>query len=409
MYGVLKITFTKPTGTPAKARPFRHPSPVEPVHLAAMHNNLPLDASASLASPVQLMAAFHLNKPAAFREKLLDPNWSFETELDQQPPARVASALEKAEQTWARAEALNLDLGVVSLRDKGYPELLAQISDPPPLLYWRGDLSAVHCRKTVAIVGARKASPRAQQITQEIMAALAPHEITLVSGMASGVDAWAHQAALAAGLPTAACLAHGLHAVHPVANTRLANRILDSNGCWISEHPPGQGASAFTFPTRNRIIAGLCMNIVVVEALSKSGTKITARMGHEYNRNVFAASPGWCDPVFQGNADLIAENKATPFNSAESLIRLFGWDEKHDPSARNFTSADLRLLGALDLKEPRDLDTILNTLKPRCRVSELRVCLMHAEKSGWVLRWRGDRYTLKYALPLAELQEDKPA
>jgi len=179
---------------------------------------------------------------------------------------------------------------LVRWTDEDYPPNLRHIPDPPPCLFVRGspDLADPRC---VAIVGARAASDAGRRMAQRLALELAAKGFTVVSGLARGIDREAHQGALDAGGRTLAVMGCGIDVVYPPEHRALADSIIASGGGLISELPIGTRPLAENFPTRNRILSGLCLGVVVVEAAEKSGSLITARMALEQNRQVFAV-PG---------------------------------------------------------------------------------------------------------------------
>ncbi|PIE67602.1 MAG: DNA-protecting protein DprA [Deltaproteobacteria bacterium] len=177
---------------------------------------------------------------------------------------------------------------IITQTDRRYPPLLRQIPDPPPFLYVRGTLPTGIL--SIAIVGSRNATEYGVATTRELSRQLAAQRVTIVSGLARGVDTAAHTGALAANGTTVAVLGSGLNRIYPQENASLARRIADS-GAVISEFALDAGPDAHHFPARNRIISGLCQGTVVVEATGRSGSLITARLAAEQNRDVFAV-PG---------------------------------------------------------------------------------------------------------------------
>ncbi|PIR03485.1 MAG: DNA-protecting protein DprA [Candidatus Magasanikbacteria bacterium CG11_big_fil_rev_8_21_14_0_20_43_7] len=178
---------------------------------------------------------------------------------------------------------------IITKEDDTYPPLLKEIYDPPFCLFVRGELDLAHAYP-LAVVGTRKCSPYGRQITQEIVGALAAHGLTIVSGLALGIDGIAHESALDAGAKTIAVLGSGINQrhVYPPVHRQLANRIVERGGAVISEFPPGTLPSKFTFPRRNRIISGISLGTLVVEAAEKSGALITSSCALEHGREVFA-------------------------------------------------------------------------------------------------------------------------
>lgn len=180
------------------------------------------------------------------------------------------------------------DYSVVTMNDPGYPDLLLQIPDPPPFLYVHGTLGDCSC--CIAVVGARNATAYGRYTAEKLCREMAEAGVTIVSGLARGIDTAAHRGALAAGGRTIAVLGTGLARIYPEANRELVRRIAAS-GAVITEFPLKAGPDAHHFPVRNRIISGISLGTVVIEAARKSGSLITARLSAEQNREVFAV-PG---------------------------------------------------------------------------------------------------------------------
>ena len=182
-----------------------------------------------------------------------------------------------------------LEIQTLPRSNAGYPKLLREIHDPPPILYVKGTLLPED-EAAVAIVGTRAATPYGLSVAERLAEELARCGITVVSGLAEGIDAAAHEGALKAGGRTIAVVGHGLSRIYPSHHEELAERIARS-GCIISEFPMEEKPNPWNFPKRNRIISGLSLGVVVVEAPVKSGALITAREAMEQGREVFAV-PG---------------------------------------------------------------------------------------------------------------------
>ncbi|MFC1987587.1 DNA-processing protein DprA [Chloroflexota bacterium] len=194
---------------------------------------------------------------------------------------------------------------VFTCHDPGYPSRLKEIYDYPPLIYVRGSLFSED-EWCLAVVGTRRATVYGRQITEEIAADLARSKITIVSGLAKGVDSVAHHSALEAGGRSIATFACGLDIVYPAENAELARRIMQQ-GALISEYPLGTKPKAEHFPRRNRIMSGLSLGVLVVEAGETSGAMITANMALEQNREVFAIPGSILSPASRGTNQLIQE------------------------------------------------------------------------------------------------------
>lgn len=174
--------------------------------------------------------------------------------------------------------------------DEDYPPNLRQIADPPPYLFVRGPAS-LNEPGCLAIVGARAASDAGLRMAHRLGLELAAKGFTVVSGLARGVDGAAHQGALDAGGRTVAVMGCGINVIYPPEHRKLAEGIIEGGGAVVSELPLGTQPMAENFPTRNRVLSGLCLGVIIVEAAGKSGSLITARMALEQNRQVFAV-PG---------------------------------------------------------------------------------------------------------------------
>ena len=187
-------------------------------------------------------------------------------------------------------ELPNIGARLVKWTDADYPPNLRQIADPPPFLFVRGTATLTD-NTCIAIVGARAASDIGRRMAQRLGLELAAKGFTVVSGLARGIDGEAHQGALDAHGKTLAILGCGVDVIYPAEHRKLAEAIIEGGGALISELPIGTQPLAENFPTRNRILSGLCLGVVIVEAAEKSGSLITARMALEQDRQVFAV-PG---------------------------------------------------------------------------------------------------------------------
>ncbi|MEB3206791.1 MAG: DNA-processing protein DprA [Vampirovibrionales bacterium] len=212
---------------------------------------------------------------------------------------------------------------VLTLEDERYPKLLSEIYDPPTLLFVRGNSQALK-GKTLGWVGTRKASAYGHQVVNKLISDLRPSGVTIISGLALGVDTLAHEAALREHLPTVAVLGCGIDGYYPFENKNLCERIIEAGGAVVSEYGPGVKASKFSFPRRNRIIAGLCYASVVVECPRKSGAMITAREASEEGRTVFAVPGNILSPNAEGPNFLLTQG-ATPLLSGEQLLTELNW------------------------------------------------------------------------------------
>ena len=195
------------------------------------------------------------------------------------------------------------DCHIIALHDSAYPTLLKEIPDPPPLLFVRGDHSLLGLPQ-LAMVGSRNPSAGGKQLAHDFAASLSRHGLIITSGLALGIDAASHQGALDTGGKTIAVAGTGLDRIYPARHRELGHQIVEQ-GALISEFPPGTPPVAHNFPRRNRIISGLSLGTLVVEAALKSGSLITARLAAEQNREVFAIPGSIHNPLAKGCHTLI--------------------------------------------------------------------------------------------------------
>jgi DNA processing protein len=192
-----------------------------------------------------------------------------------------------------------------TVHDAAYPARLKEIHDPPAVLYVRGEILPAD-EWCVAVVGTRKATAYGRQVTEELVSDLARNRITVISGLAKGIDSIAHRSAIEAGGRTFAVFGCGLDTVYPAENTELAKRII-KQGALISEYPLGAGPRADHFPRRNRIISGLSLGVLVAEAGEDSGALITVRTALEQNREVFSVPGNILSPTSKGTNSIIKD------------------------------------------------------------------------------------------------------
>ncbi len=200
-------------------------------------------------------------------------------------------------------------ISTVSIGQAAYPKLLGEINDPPHTLFIRGSLTSLDRSPAVAIVGTRKATGYGKQVCEQLARELAEQGVVVVSGLALGIDGVAHEAVLRAKAPTIAVLGSGVNKenITPTIHQRLAERIIECGGAVVSEYPPGFAPTAYSFPARNRIIAGLTLGTLVIEAPLESGALITARAALDYNRDVFAVPHALMNINGEGCNKLIAQ------------------------------------------------------------------------------------------------------
>jgi DNA processing protein len=252
----------------------------------------------------------------------------------------------------------------VTLDDELYPPLLKNIYQPPPLLFYQGELRPELYELPLAVVGSRRPSPYGQMVVNRLVKELAQNNLTIVSGLAFGIDAMAHQAALAAAGKTIAVLGSGLDRpnLYPAANRFLADKIITAGGALFSEFPPLTSATKFSFPRRNRLISGLSLGVLVVEAAAKSGSLITAHYGLEQNREVMAVPGNIFSPQSAGTNHLIKLG-AKPITKVEDIWEIFNLEIGPAKLAanQNLNEAEINILQLIN-EEAKHLDEIKNLL-----------------------------------------------
>jgi DNA processing protein len=210
------------------------------------------------------------------------------------------------------------------ITDAAYPQRLVHCYDPPTLLFYRGQAN-LNASRVVAIIGTRSNTPYGRQLTEKLVQDLAAWDVLVVSGLAFGIDAIAHQAALKNKLPTVGVLAHGLNSMYPSQHSQLARDMVKQGGGLLTEFDHTMQADKHNFPTRNRVVAGISDAIVVMETGAKGGSIITAELANGYNKDVFAFPGRVTDAKSTGCNDLIKNNKAILLTDAEELAAVMGW------------------------------------------------------------------------------------
>ena len=230
-------------------------------------------------------------------------------------------------------ESHKKDITVHYYKEASYPSRLLPIADAPIVLYSKGkaDLNPV---KSLGIVGTRKATVYGLEATEDIVAEARPHDLTLVSGLAYGIDVKSHKSALKEGLPTLGVLACGLDEMYPRSHRSVAEKMLQDGGL-VSEYPVGTKTDARLFPARNRIIAALSDALIVVEAAVKGGALISANIAHSYDRPVFAV-PGELGKSYSEGCNLLIRNmKAAIYTGFKDVVEELDWDSETKTQDRN--------------------------------------------------------------------------
>lgn len=292
-------------------------------------------------------------------------------------------------------------LTLVTWDDPAYPRRLKEIDQPPPVLYVRGEISEED-QWSVAIVGTRRASAYGRQAADELAAALARRGITVVSGLARGIDAIAHQAALKAGGRSLAVLGSGVDTIYPSEHRRLAEQM-SQQGALVSDYPPGTPPEAANFPPRNRIISGLSLGVVVIEAGESSGALITASFASEQGRAVFALPGSIYAMQSKGTNRLIREGAHIYLDVADLLEVLDLGQVSQQRAARAVLPADATeaKLYAILGREPVHVDEI--GARADLPIAQVSAALTLMELKGLVRQVGGMNYVAVFE-PKADYQ-----
>ena len=285
---------------------------------------------------------------------------------------------------------------LITFGDTAYPSRLRMIADPPPVLYVKGAISAVDDR-AVAIVGSRSASHYGRRVARDLAQGLARLGFTVVSGMARGIDGMAHETALDTGGRTIAVLGSGVERAYPPEHEKLYRRISE-NGAVISELPVGTRPLAFHFPARNRLISGLSLGVVVVEATEKSGSLITASLAVEQGREVFAV-PGEVGSSRSRGAHRLIRQGAKLVETVDDIVeevapQLLGASAGATPSSAPLlpagASVESRSIFALLQEGSLQVDELIE--KSALTPARVLAILLELELQGYVRQLAGQRY-----------------
>ena len=318
--------------------------------------------------------------------------------LDEENAARITSAkvLDLASREIERLEKKNFSL--ITLEDEKYPSSLREIFDPPFVLYCAGQINLLEC-PAVSIVGSRRPTPYGKAVAERLAEDLASRGITVVSGLAHGIDSIAHWGAVKGG-KTVAVLGSGLENIYPRENRSLFQKIVEC-GAVISEFPLDSPPLGFHFPIRNRIIGGLSLAIVVVEAAKRSGSLISARLALEQNREVMAVPGNVTSPLSQGTNWLIkagaklVENWEDVVEELPSSLKekLFSRREKTKTDLSSATKREKKVLDCLEIDSLKHIDELVE--ETGFSISELLALLLNLELNGLITQSPGKYFQRK--------------
>ena len=284
------------------------------------------------------------------------------------------------------------------ITDEKYPKRLLNCYDAPMLLYYKGtaDLNA---SRTIAVVGTRHNSEYGRQLTEQLIRDLADQPVLIISGLAFGIDAIAHKAALKNDLPTVGVLAHGLDQLYPSEHNTLAKDMIRKGGGLITEFRKNTKPDKHNFPVRNRIVSGMCDAIVVVETGDKGGSMITAELANGYNRDVLAFPGRVSDNKSSGCNSLIKNNKAILLTGAADLLDIMNWADRQKPapSSQRTLFIDLnedekKVVGVLSEKATTHIDEL--NLRTGLSPSTIASAILRLELENVVVSLPGKLYQL---------------
>ena len=284
------------------------------------------------------------------------------------------------------------------LTDSDYPKRLLNCYDSPTLLFYKGSAD-LNASKVLAIVGTRSNTEYGKQFTDKLLEDLAGENILIMSGLAHGIDAIAHRAALRNKLPTVGVVGHGLDKVYPYENTNLAKEMIKEGGGLLTEFFSGSRPDKYNFPLRNRVVAGLSDATIVVETNIKGGSMITAKLADAYNRDVFAVPGRANDKASSGCNHLIKYNKAILLTDAEELLAVLGWKpnkrEKVKPQKELFIELapeERKIIELLQAKETVHIDEI--NLQSGLSSSSTAAAILNLELQNVIASLPGKMYKL---------------
>ena len=284
-------------------------------------------------------------------------------------------------------------IGFLTFEDENYPQMLKEIYNPPAVLYYKGDLNRINFDKTLAVVGSRKSSTYAKDALKLILSGLRNTDITIVSGLAAGIDTAAHNLAIEFGLKTIGVIASGFDYTYPASNKKLYEDLEREHGVIFSEYYPTFEPLKYRFPQRNRIVSGLSYGTLVAEASLKSGALITANLTLEQGRELMCIPGMITNPNTQGIYKLL-KNGATLVTEANDILNTLDWEVQKQQnldlkSTLELSEEETKVLSHLEVEEKNfdELQTLTNM-----DVETLLTNLTLLELKGIIKKIDGDRY-----------------
>lgn len=280
----------------------------------------------------------------------------------------------------------------IKINNSKYPALLKQINNPPEKLYYKGNWDSRLFKNCLAVVGSRQMTSYGRRVTEQLISKVAAAGITIVSGFMYGVDAQAHKTALSAGGKTIAVMPCGIDVIHPAHQKNLYHEIIRTGGIILSEIEGNSLPKFWTYPKRNRIVAGLSQATIVIEAGIKSGSLITAAFAKKYYRRLFSVPGQITSVVSQGTLQLIKDGAEMAVN-ANDILSAYGLAETEIPadkiSALTLNKLELNILEKL-IQEPREIDELSRLAG--VSASELGAALSLMQLRGFIVKEEGKYY-----------------
>ena len=306
------------------------------------------------------------------------------------------NTFEKAEKIISKAESENCK--ILYFLNDDFPHRLRKHSDSPVLLFYKGT-SCLNPPRVISIIGTRKITDNGIKTVRRIVRDIAPYDVQIISGLAYGVDIHAHQQALENSMETIGVMGSGIDIIYPSTHKKTASQMMKSGGI-LTEQLFGEKPNGPNFPARNRIIAGMSDAVIVVEAATKGGALITARIANSYNIEVLACPGRITDPYNSGCNLLIENHEAHIYNSTKSLITLLNWDNENIKKAiekklnlESFTEKEQLLIKALQEHTALTKDQIVQTTS--LTFTELPAILLKLEMEDVVIVKTGGLFALK--------------
>lgn len=288
------------------------------------------------------------------------------------------------------------DVQCLFYTDEKYPQRLKHFNDSPALLYFKGNAELNHHR-IISIIGTRKPSPHGKTICEELVEELATYNVLIISGLAYGIDVTAHKKSVSLNIPTVGVLGHGLNMMYPAEHQRVAQSMIDNGGI-LTEYTHRKGPDREHFPMRNRIVAGMCDALIVVETKQKGGSMITADLANGYNKDVFAIPGRARDKKFGGCNLLIKNHKALLIESADDVVNIMRWEQvekSKNIQKQLFVELSDQEKSVIDiLKNENEVSIDKLSYASKLQPSIISSLLLELEFKGLVKTLPGKRYML---------------